>query len=141
MKKWNAYILNTVYGNSLLAVTISVCYSYCLVNLGHKLYILYHLTFVVIVWLYKIRNYGPCVLCLGTVWINSFKTTDKNKVNCFKLNRSFFILLSGNLTVFEKNPRTFTRQKWYLKVSSKYMFMHAPQKWIIIPKCSLRNVN
>ena len=59
------------------AVKISVCYSYCLVNLGHTLYILYHLTFVVIVWLYAIRNYGPCGFCLGTGWQNYFKTTDK----------------------------------------------------------------
>ena len=34
------------------------------------LYILYHLAFVVIVWLYTIRNYGPCGFCLGTGWQN-----------------------------------------------------------------------
>ena len=66
-----------IYRNSLFAVKISVCYSYCLVNLGHTLYILYHLTFVAIVWLYAIRNYGPCGFCLGTGWQNYFKTTDK----------------------------------------------------------------
>ena len=44
---------------------------------GHTLYILYHLTFVVIVWLYTVRNYGPCGFCLGTGWQNHFKTTDK----------------------------------------------------------------
>ena len=66
-----------IYRNSLLAVKILVCYSYCLVNLGHTLYILYHLTFVVIVWLYAIRNYGSCGFCLGTGWQNYFKTTDK----------------------------------------------------------------
>ena len=66
-----------IYRNSLFAVKISVCYSYCLVNLGRTLYILYHLTFVVIVWLYAIRNYGPCGFCLGTSWQYYFKTTDK----------------------------------------------------------------
>ena len=50
---------------------------YYLINLGHTLYILYHLTFVVIVWLYAIRNYGPYGFCLGTGWQNYFKTTDK----------------------------------------------------------------
>ena len=84
--------INTVYGNLLFAVKISVFYSYCLANLGHTLYkiILYRLTFVIIVWLYKIRNYGPCGFCLGTGWQNYFKTTDKNKVNCFKLNQICF---------------------------------------------------
>ena len=66
-----------IYRNSLFAVKISVCYSYCLVNLGHTLYILYYLTFAVIVYLYAIRNYGPCGFCLWTGWQNYFKTTDK----------------------------------------------------------------
>ena len=56
-------------------------YSYCLVNLGHTLYILYHLTFVVIVWLYAIKNYGPYGFYLGTGWQNYFKTTDLKQRN------------------------------------------------------------
>ena len=53
-----------------------------LVNLGHTLYILYHLTFAVIVWLYTIRNYGPSAL--GLVGKIILKQRIKNKVNCCK---------------------------------------------------------
>ena len=73
-----------IYRNSLFAVKISVCYSYCLVNLGYTLYILYHLTFVVIVWLYAIRIMDLLASALGLVGKIILKQRIKNKVNCCK---------------------------------------------------------
>ena len=73
-----------IYRNSLFAVQISVCYSYCLVNLGHTLYNLYHLTFVVIVWLYAFRIMDLKASALGLVGKIILKQRIKNKVNCRK---------------------------------------------------------
>ena len=62
------------------SVTVTVCY--CLVNLGHTLYILYHLTFVLIVWLYAIMDLVASAL--GLVGKITLKQWIKNKVNCCK---------------------------------------------------------
>ena len=73
-----------IYRNLLFAVKISVCYSYCLVNLGHTFYILYHLTFVNIVWLYAVRIMDFVASALGLVGKIILKQRIKNTVNCCK---------------------------------------------------------
>ena len=57
------------------SVTVTVCY--CLVNLGHTLYI-----FVLIVWLYEIMDLVASAL--GLVGKITLKQWIKNKVNCCK---------------------------------------------------------